>query len=208
MKKPHRYTQEERRFLYDTVPGHSYAEIMTLFNATFEEPITVNQVKAFIKNNHLNTGRTGQFQKGNIPFNKGKHGSQYGYPPTQFKRGQTPINHKPVGSRRIDVDGYTLVKVAEPNKWRGLHSVMWEEAYGSIPKGHVVIFGDGDKRNITLDNLLLVSRAELAVINRNGLLGASVELTKTGVLVADLLIKMRSKYKNTKNQNAEGGSDA
>lgn len=37
------------------------------------------------------------------------------------------------------------------------HRFLWETANGPIPKGHKVIFADGDKTNITLDNLIMVS---------------------------------------------------
>jgi len=196
--KKRRYDEEERRFLKEHIPGRSYAQILSLFNARNDghgEPLTESQLKSFIGNNHVNTGRTGRFPKGHEPYNKGKKGPQYGYLPTCFKKGQMPINHRPVGSTRINVDGYTEIKVAEPNKWRSHHVVIWEEANGAVPKGHCLIFGDGNKQNITLDNLLLITRAELAMLNKFNLIGASAELTKTGVLVADLKMKMYEKKK-------------
>lgn len=42
-----------------------------------------------------------------------------------------------------------------------VHWIVWREAGREIPKGMALVFRDGDKSNITLDNLELVTRAEL-----------------------------------------------
>jgi hypothetical protein len=52
----------------------------------------------------------------------------------------------------------------------------------------VIIFADGNKSNLKLKNLLMVSRSELAVMNHLGLISGSGELTKAGKAVADIKI--------------------
>ena len=102
-----------------------------------------------------------RFRKGSIPPNKGKRMSPELYAkiaPTMFKKGHTPGNHKPVGSERVNVDGYIERKVAEPNKWECKHRIIWKQAHGDIPKGYNVQFKDGNRLNISLDNLYLISR--------------------------------------------------
>jgi hypothetical protein len=39
--------------------------------------------------------------------------------------------------------------------------------YGAIPRTHIVIFKDGDKRNFDISNLVLISKSENLKINRN-----------------------------------------
>jgi hypothetical protein len=34
-----------------------------------------------------------------------------------------------------------------------LHRLIWEEAHGKVPPDHVVIFNDGNKENIVIENL-------------------------------------------------------
>lgn len=46
---------------------------------------------------------------------------------------------------------------------------IWEKANGPVPKGHVLILKDGDPLNLKLDNLELITRAELIARNRNSL---------------------------------------
>ena len=199
-----RYTKEEREFLVEIVPGRSYSEIAEKFNARFSPPITTGQVKSFVGNNKLSTGKTGRFYKGQPAHNKGKYSRCS--PATEFAKGHVPRTYRPVGSTRISKDGYTEVKVADPSKWRLLHIVVYEKEYGKIPKGHVVVFADGNKQNVTRENLMLATRAELLMLNRHKLVGKTKELTETGLLAADLLMKIcerRKKRKSRKEMNYE-----
>lgn len=104
-----------------------------------------------------------RFQKGSVPLNKGKKVSPYVYSkmqPTMFKKGQRSHNHKEVGSERIDRDGYIMVKVAEPNRWRLKHRIIWEEVNGEIPKGYNVQFKNHNPLDCRIENLYMISKAE------------------------------------------------
>ena len=168
----------------------------------FNLEFTMNQIKGAICRYKLNTGFTGRFQKGDIPFNKGKSQKDYmsagsieKTKKTRFKKGQPPINWRPVGSERITKDGYTEIKIAEPNVWELKHKVLWEREHGSIPPKHVVIFADGNKENLDINNLMLISREKLLIMNTNELIKKDAELTKTGALIADVIIKTREMKK-------------
>jgi hypothetical protein len=66
----------------------------------------------------------------------------------------------PVGAERL-YNGYVEVKVSR-SEWRWKHHLIWEQAHGVVPEGHMVCFADGDNRNFSLDNLAAVSRADFA----------------------------------------------
>jgi len=70
------------------------------------------------------------------------------------------IRKKMIGTESIRRK-YIWVKVAEPNVWRMKHHLIWEAAFGPIPKGYLVIFADRDKSNFKLDNLIMISRLML-----------------------------------------------
>lgn len=183
----HKYTAEEQKFMEEYVPRHSYREIQRAFTEKFDWEITLGQVKAYIGNHHLSTGRTGRFQKGQEPPNKGKKGvCAAGCKKTWFKKGHIPANYRPVGSERINVDGYIEIKVADPNKWRLKHRVVWESVNGEIPKGCIIIFRDNDKTNTDIDNLLLVKQSVHAVLNKTGLCEYSGEFKETAIRIAEL----------------------
>ena len=61
-----------------------------------------------------------------------------------------------------------------------------------------MIFADGNRLNVTLDNLLLVSRRELAILNKHSLIGGSVELTKVGITTANLHLKIGERKRKAK----------
>lgn len=184
-----RYTDEERSFFVNFVHGHSHREILEAFNQRFENPINLNQVKAYIKNNHLNTGRTGRYEKGRIPENKGKKGyCAQGCEKSWFTKGHIPKNYRPVGSERISKDGYVEIKVAEPNKWMLKHRVVWIKHNGEVPKGYIVVFRDGDKTNTDINNLILISRSAHAVMNHTDLHKFTGGLKESAVYLAELKI--------------------
>ena len=87
------------------------------------------------------------------------------------------------------------IKIADPRTWKGKHKIIWEAANGPVPPGHVLIFADGNKLNVTLENLLLITRRELAVMNKKGLIANKAELTKAGVTVAGIFLKITERKK-------------
>lgn len=187
-----KWSDEEKEYLKEITPGHHYVEIVELMNKKFDREFTVKLVKNAIGRYKLNTGFNGRFEKGLIPHNKGQKGvCAKGAEKGWFKKGQTPINHKPVGSERTTKDGYIMLKVAEPNKWRLKHVVEWEKHNGKLPKNHALIFLDRNKQNTSLDNLKLVSRSELLIINRDNLLKDNKELNETAVIIAKVTDKVQ-----------------
>ena len=88
-------------------------------------------------------------------------------------------------------------KVAEPNVWRMKHVLEWEQHNGPVPEGMIVIFADRNTLNTDISNLLLVNRAQHAVMNRWNLKGSNKELAETAANVASLKIQI-SKMKKSK----------
>lgn len=109
-------------------------------------------------------GLSCRFPKGHEPWNMGLKGVATGGHATRFKPGHRPCNWLPVGSLRFSKEGYLQRKVTDtgypPRDWKGVHILLWEEAHGPVPSGHCLAFRDGNKRNITLENLELITRAE------------------------------------------------
>ena len=201
MMKKIRYEEKHREFFKEYTAGHSHIEIKEGFNRQFDKDITVEQVKGYIQNHKLSTGRTGRYEKGNVPHNKGKKCKSTGrMAETQFKKGNTPHNHKPVGSERITKDGYTEVKIEEPKKWITKQRLIWEQLNGPIPKHYCILFKDKDKSNLAINNLALISRNELKILNKNKLIFDNSNLTESGILVAKIVDKI-SKIKHKEGEN-------
>lgn len=141
------------------------------------------------------TNKKGQFVKGMTPWNKGKHFKAGGRSAeTQFKKGLIPPNYQPVGTVVVHSDGYRFVKLAE-RKWQLYQRYIWEKAnHKQLKKNQVVLFLDGNRDNYAPDNLMAISRKELLIINHEKLLTKNDgELSKTGVLIAKLKVKINDK---------------
>lgn len=191
MKK---YTDDIIDFLREIAPGKTYKEIVEIFNKKYDLEMTTEKLSILLGRKKIKTGTTGCFRKGFIPWNKGKKG-YIGANKTSFKKGNKPKNWRPVGSERINDEGYTLIKVSNEGgmlkRWALKHRVVWEQHHKKkIPKGSVIIFADGNKNNLNIENLICVTRNELKVLNRCRLISSVPELTKTGLNVAKLKIKL------------------
>lgn len=198
----HKYSQEEKNFLKNNIKGCSYEEITEMFNFRFQTNLLKSSVMSTCfrygyKNGvdcKFNKGyEPTQFKKGNVPVNKGVKGGYMKSNKTSFQKGNIPSNLRPVGSERLTINGYTEVKVAERKKWKMKHIIVWENANGAVPKGNVLIFADGNRQNIDLNNLVLVSRAKLAIMNKRGLIFDNGDLTKSGAIIADIYLKVSEK---------------
>lgn len=121
-------------------------------------------------------GKKFRFPKGHVPANKGLR--RPGWAPgrmreTQFRKGERSgvavRLWKPIGTERVSKDGYLERKVNDDlplqRRWRAVHLVIWEAEHGRLPKGHAVVFLNGDKSDIRLDNLGLISRQALMARN-------------------------------------------
>ena len=189
-RSQHKWSEEEKEYLKNIVKGHTYKEITVLMNEKFEYQFAEGQIKGALNRYKLQTGLNGNFKKGSTPWNKGLKGYM-GANKTSFKKGTIPPQYRPVGSERINKEGYLEVKIADPNKWELKHRYIYKKHYGDIPKGHNVIFADTDKTNFNIDNLILVSKSEMLILNRNKLIYEDNELTKIGVNIAKVMDKVK-----------------
>lgn len=163
-----------------------------------------------------------QFPKGHVPANAGK--KMPGWAPgrmaeTQFKPGEMAgaarAKWKPIGTMMPDSDGYLRIKLRERDPgagehgwnskvWAPYHRYLWEQANGPIPAGHALVFRDRNRTNCTLENLELISRADLARRNQifNSLpreLAEAIQLA--GALKRKIRRRSEKEESNGKEQN-------
>lgn len=177
------WTQEDVEILTRMYPDHFAQEIAGLLGRKI--PSIYNKAAMLgLKCNPEKIRRAGKmsccnpkniatrFTKGHIPVNKGKKMSPEVYARcagTMFKVGNTPHNHKEIGSERITKDGYIQIKVAEPNKWRMKHRVIWEQHNGVIPPGCNIQFRNHNSQDCRIENLYLITRVD-QIVNENSLI--------------------------------------
>lgn len=164
--------------------------------ARFGIELTEGQIGNFKHSYHIKSGtHGGRFPKGHPSHNKNKPMSPETYrkaADTMFKPGHQSHNRVEVGSIRTDVDGYVKIKIAEPNKWQQMQRYIMEQEIGrKLTKNEVVILLDGNKQNMSIDNLMLITKPELCRINQNHRITDNPELTKTGIYIEKLKEKIR-----------------
>lgn len=127
-----------------------------------------------------NVGAAFWFRKGQVPPNKGLR--RPGWAPgrmreTQFKKGErsgiAAKNWKPIGTVLADADGLMRIKVREAvygkeatgsgnvQVWPLLNRWIWQQHKGPIPPGYAIAFKGADRANPKIEDLEIISRAEL-----------------------------------------------
>jgi hypothetical protein len=196
-----KYTDEHLNYLKSIVKGRSYSDIAKAMKIKFPElDLNKERIKSLMSRFKLTNGRNTKFYKGQVSHNKGKKGWYApGCEKTWFKKGNIPKNHLPVGTELMKSDGYIRVKIAEPNVWKQKHAIIWEAAHGPYNnKTHCVIFKDSDRTNFDLDNLQLITRKQLVILNKNRLISNDKDLTETGLLVGELIETIARRKKDEK----------
>lgn len=194
-------SDEEFEWLKVRCKGKHYAELAQMLKDEFDKEVTAYQLSNFFRKRKVSTGVTGKIEKGSVGLNKGKKLTPLQYAKnisTMFKKGHQAKNKLEVGVERMRNDGYLWIKVAEPNKWKHKHTVLWEREHGEVPRGMCVSFLDGDKLNCTIENLILMSRGERAIMTRLKLGSKDPELAKVGVMVSKILNVKYQKIKGDK----------
>ena len=209
------WTEEQKNIVREMYPEHLASEIAEIIGKTVPA-IHQMAINLGVKSTPEKIARTGRmssnhpnviasrYKKGNVPPNKGKKVSAEVYEkmkPHMFKKGETPLNYRPVGSERVNVEGYVEIKVADPKTWKLKHRVIWEEAHGPIPEGHNIQFKDGNSLNVQLDNLYMISKADQLRNENSSVARYPHELRQIIALKGAIKIKIND-Y-NRKNQDGK-----
>lgn len=156
----------------------------------------------------------GRFEKGHVPYTKGKTWDEFMRPEAQercrstlFKagerRGVSEALREPVGTERTRSDGYVYVKVSDESyrnsdygkgeanrlrnhRWRARSRIAYERAYGPVPDGCHIIHADGDPANDDPENLVAVPVTLKATLSNLGNPYADRETLETAMLMAEV----------------------
>jgi hypothetical protein len=200
-------TEEQIEYLNSIYIGISNRECTDKMNKKFDTNFTCRQIKSQKQRLKLNSGLDGRFKKGQSitnshQFKKGERSSIE----TEFKKGQVPKNWVPVGTEVIRGDGYKYIKISDIRgakypcitNWKQKHLLNWEKVNGPVPKGHCLIFLDGNKLNTDIDNLAIITYSQRLIMCRNHLIYDDPELTKAAINVAKVIDATNKKKKKVK----------
>lgn len=163
------FNEEETKYFIKIVKGHTNKEVIKLFNEKYNRLLTNEQVNNQKRSLKLKSGVFHRWTKEDNP------------------------NYRPIGHEYITSDGYIQVKIAQPSTYKFKHHIIWEQANGKIPEDCYIMFLDGDRTNLSLDNLKLVKKNDLRTAISSNLTFKNKELTETGLLIAQLKNKEKEK---------------
>lgn len=209
------YNKEQVEWLKENAYGHRHKELTEMFNKEFGTNLEMKQIRRALQIRKISNGLHHHpdvpdeiakfiydnyegisnqelidriYKKFGVKYNRRKM-KDY-----KWRRGLrsgikiTPFEKRELLSELTDDRGYTFIKVGEYN-WIPKHRYLYEKHIGKIPKGHVVVFKDGNSQNFDLDNLMLADRKLLGRIS--SLITKDAELNETIILNAKLKIKVR-----------------
>ena len=184
--KRRKYTDKEVRYVaehYATMSSREIAEVIGCGHSwvvTTAKELGLRKSKEWIAErarvvtlSFRHGSKATQFKPGHCPMNKGRKQVEYMTPEqiartavTRFRPGNRPVGWRPIGSERVNVEGYREIKMREGLRgWDLKHKVVWEAYNGEAPKGYCISFLNGDKQDCRIQNLYLKTRRELLLEN-------------------------------------------
>lgn len=175
------YTREEEAYLKENYKNYNTYEDLT---------------KSF--NTHFNTCR----KKTSIQEKCTKRLKLKGMQnPTAYKNGNLK-NQCPVGTIRNDNNGCIYIKVIdsalsyqsgyrEPY-WLPIQKKIWIDCYGEVPEGKMVMFLDGNRKNLDIDNLYCIDRKISAIMASNSWYSNNKEQTLTAIKWCELFYALKN----------------
>ena len=170
------YTEEMLLFLKSNFHACStWNELTVLFNKKFKVQKTHYEIRDICKKNY------GFEMKNSTTYSKDYH-------PRKL----------PIGAERIGSGGKICVKVSDldlpsgnSSNWKQKSRLVYEENFGEIPKGHLIIHLDGNLNNFEISNLCCVSRKVMACLMRNNWFKENQQITLTAVRCAELMCSLK-----------------
>lgn len=160
------FSKEEIQFIKENYKGKSSLNLTNMLNEKFDKNYTMKQIQWFKKARRLRSGVSTRFYKGQTPHNLKQEGSEF----VESGRGYQRIKHN--------------------GKWMMKARYVYEQQYGQLPNDYYVVLLDGNKDNLSLDNLMAVERRDKLVCKNKKMFTNNKEATKVGILTAQLLNKL------------------
>lgn len=164
------YTEEQIEYIRQIATGRTNLEITKMYNKKFKEERSESGISSIRLKYDILTGNDGR-----------------------YKKGQISDKRKPIGSTRTSKEGYQDIKVLEgrgKKNWDRLHKVIWEKKHGPVPEGHIIMFGDGDKSNLDVNNLICINRGQMARLNKTDMIQSDADLTRVALNIIELESKV------------------
>ena len=173
-------TDEQHNYFVNNCKGKTTKELSELLYKEFGITLSVPQIQGYKSHYGITNGVNTRFKKGE----------------------QSPYNEtiiRDIGDSFVSrKDGYHYIKIGK-NKWVRKHRYLYEQAHGvKLPSNVSVVFLDGNKDNLDINNLKAVDMRTKLMARDRHLFTSDKETTKTGLLISKLILKTGDKKKSFK----------
>lgn len=153
------YTEQEKEWLRENAPLHSYAELAAMLLQFSGRKVRAETLCEYCRTK--------------LGIEKAEN---FG-----FKPGNRPENVAPIGKEVVQKGRLVLVKVKNTGSRKQDWIPKTKIVYGEVPKGHIIVFLDGDSTNVTLENMACVPLKVHARMAKNRWFFREPELTKAAI---------------------------
>ena len=179
-KKDHMFTEEEKTFLRNNISNFTYRELTNVFNNTFNTNLTQNSISDIC------------LKRLGIKRDK----------PYVFFKGKKDFTSHNIGTEVFDGE-YIWVKISDNyhegrscgkyynENWVKKHVLTWEQKYGAVTKGNIIVFLDLNRRNCEIDNLYSISRKINFMMAKNGWYTTDRQATLTAIKWCELFYALK-----------------
>lgn len=209
MKNRYKFTNEQIEWLEENCRGTYVKELTKKFNERFSTNLKEKQIEKMKERYGLKSGLKSKYTQAQLDwmkqnfangtskelvaeYNK-KFNTNYSLRNLCTQAGRMGLVKRKtykIGSEIERKDGYVYVKVS-PKKWIPKQRYIYEKHYGKIPRDYVVVFLDKNARNFDIDNLSIAPKSIAFTAINHGWTSDDKEVTKTGLLLAELTIETK-----------------
>ena len=210
MAAHHTLTAEQEAYLQEHAPHESRAQLAKGFNLTFGTAYAKTTITAWCNQRGLHNGNDGRFKPNHRSWQTGLSGIEYRSHYTesswaksksglimaeqQYQEGEVVIRHGLPAFYKGGQPGVTLDRRIEYAS-----TVMWEKAYGKLPKNMKLVHLDGNVLNYQLDNLRAIPKSWLPDLRYTGGLTDNRTLNEAKLRYCELQATLRNAKKGAEN---------
>lgn len=198
-----RYTNEQLDFLRTNQKKLTRRQLSELFNDRFNTDRSERAIADVCKRRKwYNDNLPGQIN--GVSWAKGLSGDEYRSHFTEESFRSLNKIKKTIGDEVV-FNGFPYVFVSDDTslKYRDRmipkSRFVWERAYGSVLKGHVILHLDRNRMNCDLNNLISVPVSYMFEMNKNGWYKENADITLTAIKLCELNSQLMTNKRRKQN---------
>ena len=196
-----KYDENLVNFIKENIHGKSYPELTKLINEKFGLKKRVESIKRWCSKHNLTNGRYKNYK-----YKKSYKNFKYeiilfikeNINSVNYRDMMNMVNEKfNMNLTYQEIKDLCKIKKMFNNLrlkdkkgiWRSRERVLWEEQNGDLPDDSCIIHADGNKRNFSPENLVMVKKTERAYMGKRQWRFTNAHLNRSALLLTRLMVR-------------------